>query len=75
MGEAYEELVSATRRIAGAAVRQAWEREPITTDTGMNVGTEEIDLRALSEYRSTYRDAVRTHLSWWRRRLPKSLRR
>jgi len=50
VGQAYEELVNATRRIAGGAIRQAWELEPITTDAGMNIGIEEIDLRAWQLY-------------------------
>jgi hypothetical protein len=34
---AYEQLVTETRRVAGAAMHQAWMREPIMSDHEMNI--------------------------------------
>ncbi len=49
VGDAYAELVTELRRLAGAACRDAWLTAPITEDARMNIGPDVVDLSALSD--------------------------
>ncbi|THV41164.1 hypothetical protein [Glycomyces buryatensis] len=62
VGEAYSDLVSATRRIAGGAMREAWQAPPITEDREMNIPAALVDLAALARYEESFMAAVHMHL-------------
>lgn len=67
--DAYDALVSAVRRVAGGAMREAWTADPITTDAQMNIGPELVDLCELRPLEQTFTDATVQHLKaltpWW----------
>ena len=71
VGDAYKNLVQHLRRTAGAAMHEAWEAPPITSDTQMNIPPAVIDLSELVQYETAYLNAVRAHLHelipWWKR--------
>lgn len=63
----YKLLVSATRRVAGGYVREAWKTPPITEDTQMNI--DGIDFSELDSLVTAYLGAVEEDLTisrWWR---------
>lgn len=80
VGARYAELVDATRRIAGAKIRDAWDADPIGADSRMHgLGIEFGDLHL---YEQGYLEAVSDHLAWssapvrrWSRRTRSHLRR
>jgi hypothetical protein len=62
VGHRYADLVSATRRIAGPMITQAWNAEPIADDTQVhNPGW---DFSELDSYDDAYVRAVADHLGW-----------
>jgi hypothetical protein len=61
----YRALVAKTREVAGGHMRAAWGREPITTDTEMNVPGG-IDFSAIDPFVDAYLDAVAEDLAWHR---------
>lgn len=63
VGKAYADLLSEMRRIAGAAMHEAWVDAVSTGDSGMNISLEEVDLRALTDFEDRYIAAVTTRLS------------
>jgi len=69
VGMAYTKLIQQMRNIAGGAMRQAWIGEPATSDAGVNILPETIDLSPLKPYETAYMDAVAAHLRalapWW----------
>lgn len=69
VGRAYADLVGQVRRIAGAAMHEAWNAPPITSDAAMNIPPSVIDLSSLKQYESAYMEAVQVHLQalapWW----------
>jgi len=69
VGNAYAALVGELRKVAGAAMRQAWQDPPIHDDHKMNIPPEIIDLSALRPLEEAYTRAVRAHLQalspWW----------
>lgn len=69
VGERYADLVRATRRIAGAAIREAWEAEPVAEDAEVNAPP--FDFTELVVYDDAYLEAVARHLAWWPRRSQK----
>lgn len=68
---AYDELLRITRQIAGGAIRDGWNTEPITEDTSIHV---DVDLTPIDTRERTYLLEVGDHLSaapavvrrWWR---------
>jgi hypothetical protein len=54
----YRELVEATRRIAGAAARAAWNEDPIERDLDMNMPDLAEELQPLTVHRQRFADAV-----------------
>ena len=61
----FDELLDATRRVAGGAIRDGWNTEPITDDSNIHV---DVDLSELSMYEEKYLVAVADHLAlapWW----------
>lgn len=54
VGEAYARLLSEMRRVAGDAMRVAWEQPPPQNDKEMNIPLETIDLRALNAEEDNY---------------------
>lgn len=71
VGQAYTDLVQQVRRIAGAAMHEAWKALPTESDDAMNIPPSVIDLSSLTPHETAYMDAVRAHLrrlaSWWAR--------
>ncbi|MFG1672904.1 hypothetical protein [Micromonospora sp. NPDC049282] len=71
VGEAYTALVRELRKVAGGAMREAWQATPITEDPGMNIPPTVIDLSSLPPLETAFTDAVRAHLDalapWWAR--------
>lgn len=62
VGDRYADLVSATRRLAGPMITQAWNAEPIADDTQVhNPGW---DFSELHSYDDAYVRAVADHLGW-----------
>lgn len=62
LGEAYDELVTELRKVAGQACHDAWRAEPITDDKDMNIGREVIDLTSLTDLESAFATASTTYL-------------
>ena len=60
VGDAYEKLVVALKRNTEDDIDAAWEREPITTAAGMNIGP--ISKIDVSAERDVYLAAVQAHL-------------
>lgn len=69
VGDAYGTLVAELRKVAGGAMRQAWQDPPIEDDHKMNIPPTIIDLSALKPFEEAYTQAVRIHLDalspWW----------
>src|SRR5262249_16564872 len=71
-GAAYNELITQVRRIAGAAIREAWKAPPLDNDEGMNIGLDLIDLTGLASAEKKFIDTMNAHVtavtrSWWHR--------
>jgi HAMP domain-containing protein len=65
---AYRELVRATRNVAGAAARDAWNDEPITRDPDVNMPAVAQQLQPLAEHREKFANAIRyASRSAWRK--------
>lgn len=62
VGHRYADLVTATRRIAGPMITQAWNMEPVENDT--NVHNPGWDFGELDAYDDAYVRAVADHLGW-----------
>jgi len=62
----YTQLVAAARRVAGAAIHDAWDTAPIAVDGQMHVT--DIDLGAIASYEQRYVTTAKDQLSmgpWW----------
>jgi hypothetical protein len=59
VGRAYDDLVAATRRTAGQLMHEAWEFEPISTDSAMNIADIGPQLAVLADPEVAYLKAVR----------------
>jgi hypothetical protein len=71
-GAAYNELISAMRRVAGAAMHEAWKLPGLDNDQGMNIGTDRVDLTSLKPAEEKFIAAMETHVAavtepWWKR--------
>lgn len=65
---AYRELVAATRHIAGAAAREAWNDEPVERDADVNMPAVAEQLQPLALHRERFAEAIRhAARSPWRR--------
>jgi hypothetical protein len=64
----YARLVAETRCVSGRYIREAWERDPITADSEMNVPGG-LDFSDIDACERAYLDAVREDLAWYRVRL------
>jgi hypothetical protein len=65
---AYGDLVGATRRIAGRAIRRAWDVPGVDADGAVPV--EDVDLSAIEPYQRAFLVAASDHLAiapWWLR--------
>jgi hypothetical protein len=69
VGRAFGNLVGAMRRVAGAAITDAWSRPAITKDGQVPVGTA-IDLSSLGTFEDAYLATVLRHSHRIRARLP-----
>jgi hypothetical protein len=71
VGTAYAELVRETRKIAGAAMHEAWAAPAARTDAAMSIPMTTIDLSSLNSCEVTYMRAAQIHLAhlspWWAR--------
>jgi len=63
--KAYRVLVTKTREVAGGYMKDAWEAEPIETDTEMNMKVA-LDYCTLESHVQAYLDAVKDDLPWWK---------
>jgi len=73
VGERYVELVHATRRVAGALIKEAWNTEPVRKD--FLVHNPSWDFSELDKYDEAYLRAVADHLGWMYAPLRRKLRR
>jgi hypothetical protein len=62
VGERYVELVDATRRVAGALIKEAWNTDPVGEDH--LVHNPSWDFSELDKYDEAYLRAVADHLAW-----------
>lgn len=62
VGDAYEALVNALRRVVGSACHDAWIAEPAESDEAMNIERAVVDLSELTCYEHEFMAAVRRHL-------------
>ena len=69
----FSELLDQTRKVAGAAMHEAWLEPAAEDDSRMNMP--DMGLSALSRYESAYLEEVVDHLSLWPRWLRRLLRR
>jgi len=71
VGDRYELLVAATRRVAGGLIKSEWGKPGAGADAQVHAA--DIDMAELAQYDLAYLQAVRDHLGpWWapaRRRL------
>jgi hypothetical protein len=75
-GAAYNALTKQLRRVAGSSMREAWQGPALSTDDGMNIGTDRVDLSALKDAEQAFLDAAKSHVAalttpLWRRALNK----
>lgn len=63
--QAFDDLLTRTRSIAGGAMRESWNKPAVGCDSQMNIS--DIDLTGLSKYESAYLEEVTDHLSIWPR--------
>jgi hypothetical protein len=68
VGARYAELVAQLRRVAGAAIREAWLAPGTRHDRGMNIPPALVDLSSLSAAEAAYTEAVKAHFAGGRRR-------
>ena len=76
VGRAYATLVDETRRVAGSAIRDGWNTDPIAKDSEVHVT--DVDLSGIERYRASYQRAVADHLAiapWWPRAALRLVRR
>jgi hypothetical protein len=62
VGERYSELVTATRRVAGARIREAWNNDPVADDS--EIHNPSWDFSELDSRDDAYLRAVSDHLGW-----------
>jgi hypothetical protein len=62
VGERYTEMVEATRRVAGAFIKEAWNTDPVGEDS--LVHNPSWDFSQLDAYDAAYLRAVADHLGW-----------
>jgi hypothetical protein len=67
VGDAYENLVSNLRRIAGVLIHDAWTSAPIEDDSGMNIADIGPKLAELKPFKEQYLLEIGDHLSIWPR--------
>ena len=61
----YSELISRTRRVAGAVIKKGWSTPPAQSDERMNVSS--VDLSPLDPYEDDFLRAAQRHLYFrWR---------
>ncbi len=73
VGERYVELVDATRRVAGAFIKDAWNTDPVGEDS--QVHNPSWDFSELDQYDDAYLRAVADHLGWMYAPLRRKVRR
>lgn len=62
IAQAYDALVGATRRVAGAEIHRSWDLPPTAGD---DQHIADIDLTELGDWESHYLEHVKDHLSLW----------
>lgn len=62
VGKAYEDLIAQVKRVAGAAMKAAWQDSAITQDAEMSIPRSVVDLDRLQPYESRYFEELKTHL-------------
>jgi hypothetical protein len=73
VGERYVELVDATRRVAGAFIKEAWNADAVRED--LLIHNPSWDFSELDRYDEAYLRAVADHLGWMYGPLRRKLRR
>ncbi len=68
VSEAYDNLVGEVRKIAGSAIREAWNTPAITTDEQMNMPEVGAQVAALAAPEQDYLAEVQRYLHPWRYR-------
>lgn len=63
VGQAYLNLVTELRKVAGGACHQAWLDEPCKTDADMNIGIDLVNLSTLGPLEDAYTAAVDADLA------------
>lgn len=61
----YCALVRQTRIIAGRAISEQWNSDPVRDDAGMNFG-KPFDYSEIDPYKDKFIEAVEADLKWWR---------
>ncbi len=62
VGNAYANLLEEMRKVAGAAMSEAWKQPPVQDDQEMNIPVEAVDLRGLGPEEDKYIQAVTARL-------------
>ena len=62
IGDRFAELIMRTREVVGAAIKEAWDNEPVSADK--DVHAPPYDFRAVEPFSEAYLLAVADHLSW-----------
>lgn len=62
VGQRYVELVDATRRIAGALIKEAWNIDPVREDSQLH--SPSWDFSEIDKYDEVYLRAAADHLGW-----------
>ncbi len=72
VGNAYTELVTQVRKVAGTGMKDAWQGPALDSDPGMNISRDQLDLSTLQSVEDDYVMAVGEHVrrigSMWRLR-------
>lgn len=73
VAKAFTALLATTRQIAGAAIREGWNKPPITTDADVHV---DVDLSQMTPAEDAFLSAASDHLAlapWWLRSVGRAL--
>jgi hypothetical protein len=62
-GATYSQLISQLRRVAGAAMRAAWQEPALDEDAGMNIGPDRVDLTELATAEQQFLQAAKAHVA------------
>lgn len=66
VADAYRNLVSETRQIAGAIIARSWDAEPIERDSEMHAPEIAQELAGAKGAEDRFNKAIRNDLRWWK---------